>query len=129
MQLHDHPLMSYHTTRNWPPVWIDKFTENKTLKGERGIEIQLGTISFTCISLMKINLIWVVLSLMTLALCVDRQSAKNTYQHQSKRSAASICRILSNHRIVVHIETLNARPGTILSLTLGLLNESSTLST
>jgi len=101
MQLHENPLMSYHTTRNWPPVWIDKFTENKTLKGERGIRNLAGAISFACMSLM---------SLMTLALC---QSAKNTYQHQSKRSAASICGILSNHRIVVHIETLNARPGII----------------
>jgi hypothetical protein len=42
MQLHDHPLMSYRTTHNWPPVWIDKFTENKTLKGERGIRNPAG---------------------------------------------------------------------------------------
>ena len=38
MKLRDHPLMSYYATRNWPPVWIEKFAQNKTLKGEIGVQ-------------------------------------------------------------------------------------------
>lgn len=29
--------MSYHTMRNWPPLWIEKYAENKTLSGEIGV--------------------------------------------------------------------------------------------
>ena len=38
MQLRDHPLMSYHGTRNWPPVWVwIDGREEKCAKGEVGI--------------------------------------------------------------------------------------------
>jgi hypothetical protein len=37
MMLRHHPLMSYRTRPNWPPVWT-QVTENrtKTVKGEVG---------------------------------------------------------------------------------------------
>ena len=38
MQLRDHPLMSYRSVRNWPPVWTLRGVGTvKTLKGEVGV--------------------------------------------------------------------------------------------
>ena len=45
MKPRDHPLMRYRTMRNWPPVWIEKFSENKTLMGEIGVLKTLGVIN------------------------------------------------------------------------------------
>jgi hypothetical protein len=42
MKLRDHPLMSHHRVRNWPPVWVEKFAVNKTLKGEIGVLEHVG---------------------------------------------------------------------------------------
>ena len=41
--LRDHPLMSYGTMRNWPPVWIEKFADTPVaLVGEIGILKHVG---------------------------------------------------------------------------------------
>jgi hypothetical protein len=38
MKLRDHPLMTYHGVRNWPPMWAPVAHEGeKTLNGEIGI--------------------------------------------------------------------------------------------
>src|ERR671912_373996 len=42
MKLRDHPLMGYRRMRNWPPVWIEKYGDNKTLTGEIGILMHIG---------------------------------------------------------------------------------------
>ena len=42
MKLRDHPLMVYRTMRNWPPVWIEKYSNNKTLAGEIGVLTHVG---------------------------------------------------------------------------------------
>ena len=49
MLLRDHPLMSYRSVRNWPPVWndIDR-PGKKSLRGEVGIlkKVMLSNIQF-----------------------------------------------------------------------------------
>jgi hypothetical protein len=38
MKLRDHPLMTYHGLRNWPPSWIWRGGENnRKLRGEVGV--------------------------------------------------------------------------------------------
>ena len=38
MELRDHPLMSYRSICNWPPVWTNGYGINfKTLTGELGL--------------------------------------------------------------------------------------------
>jgi hypothetical protein len=38
MQLRDHPLMSYHCSKNWPPVWTRaRGNVVKTVAGEVGV--------------------------------------------------------------------------------------------
>lgn len=38
MRLRDHPLMTYHGVRNWPPSWTWRGGENNTkLRGEVGV--------------------------------------------------------------------------------------------
>ena len=46
MKLRDHPLMTYRKMRNWPPVWIEKYAESKTLVGEIGILTHIGAPEF-----------------------------------------------------------------------------------
>lgn len=36
MKLRDHPLMSYRSIPNWPPVWITR-TGAKVIRGEIGV--------------------------------------------------------------------------------------------
>jgi hypothetical protein len=43
MKLRDHPLMAYRKMRNWPPVWIEKYADYKTLMGEIGVLTHVGT--------------------------------------------------------------------------------------
>ena len=45
MKLRDHPLMAYRKMRNWPPIWIEKYADNKTLTGEIGVLTHIGTSS------------------------------------------------------------------------------------
>lgn len=45
MRLRDHPLMAYRNMRNWPPVWIEKYADNKTLTGEIGVLTHIGNSS------------------------------------------------------------------------------------
>ena len=48
MKLRDHPLMVYHSVRNWPPAWpCLNGAANKYLRGEIGI--------LTAVSLTKIK--------------------------------------------------------------------------
>jgi hypothetical protein len=42
MKLRDHPLMAYRTMRNWPPVWIEKYADNKSVTGEVGVLTHVG---------------------------------------------------------------------------------------
>ncbi|HKA34635.1 MAG TPA: hypothetical protein VKH64_15570 [Candidatus Binatia bacterium] len=47
MQLRDHPLMTYHGIRTWPPVWtLIRGTEKEPPKGEVGVlkEINVSAI-------------------------------------------------------------------------------------
>jgi len=34
--------MTYHTIRNWPPVWLERFADNKVLGGEIGVLTHVG---------------------------------------------------------------------------------------
>lgn len=44
MKLRDHPLMAYRTMGNWPPLWIEKYADNKTLMGKVGVLTHVGLI-------------------------------------------------------------------------------------
>lgn len=38
MELREHPLMSYHGVRNWPPAWVGRdANKEKRIRGEVGI--------------------------------------------------------------------------------------------
>lgn len=42
MKLRDHPRMTYRAVKNWPPVWLEKYANNETLRGEIGVLTHLA---------------------------------------------------------------------------------------
>jgi len=42
MKLRDDPRMTYRTIPNWPPVWIEKYSDNLTKTGEIGVLMHVG---------------------------------------------------------------------------------------